>query len=216
MRSGLPTLVRQGLMSVSGVFLSRLCAQIGTHAVSGMGLAQRAVSLVSSCIIGFGQGFSPVCGAAYGAGRMDRLRDAYRFCMRLLTVSLLILGAAAFFFSPLLAHFAPDGPSARFFSLALRAQSLVFFAQGAVILMNMLTQSMGLPLRASLVASGRQGYILIPLLLILPRLFGEWGLILAQPLSDLVSLVIGWLLTRKITGSKTPAKSRADSPTPSA
>ena len=81
-------------------------------------------------------------------------------------------------------------------ALVLRAQAPVFFAQGAVILMNMLTQSMGQTLRASLIATSRQGTVFLPLLLLLPRFFGKTGLLLAQPASDLVSLPLCLLLTR--------------------
>ena len=63
-----------------------------------------------------------------------------------------------------------------------------------------LTQSMGLPVRASLIASGRQGYVLIPLLMVLPRLFGVAGIIIAQPVSDLVSLLLSWALISGFTG----------------
>ncbi len=209
MRFGTPTLARQGLMSVSGVMLSRTCAQIGAPAVAGMGFALRAVNLVSSTIIGFGQGFSPVCGAACGAGRLDRVQEAYRFCLRLLTAALLALGAAVFFLAPgLLSRIGAQAEAAQFGALVLRAQSAVFFAQGAVILMNMLTQSMGLTVRASLVACSRQGYVLIALLLLLPRAFGAWGLILAQPSSDLISLGIGWLLTRPLMQKARSARLR--------
>lgn len=202
MRSGAPTLVRQGFMSASGVLLSRGLSRLGESAVTGMGLTLRMVNLVSSAIIGFGQGFAPVCAAGFGAGRMDRVRDAYAFSMRSIVISLLALGGCGFFLGPyLIARFAPDGASAAFGRAALQAHSAVFFAQGAVILMNMLTQSMGLPVRASFIAASRQGYVFIPLLMILPRLFGAWGLILAQPISDLISLAIGWALVNSITGS---------------
>ena len=201
MRSGTPTLVRQGLMSVSGTMLSHALAQFGENAAAGMGLALRAVNLVSSAMIGFSQGLSPVCGANFGAGNTDRVKEAYRFSIRVCTVSLIALGTAVFFFAPaLMSRFAPDAASAAFGTAALRAQSAVFFAQGAVILMNALTQSMGLTVRATLISSGRQGYVLIPLLMLLPRFFDARGLIYAQPASDLLSLAIGWALMMKFTG----------------
>ncbi|MBR5287897.1 MAG: hypothetical protein IKU34_04810 [Clostridia bacterium] len=201
MRSGTPTLVRQGLMSVSSVLLSRSCALLGTAAVAGMGAAQRVLGLVSACIIGFLQGFSPVCGAAYGAGQAQRVKESYVFCRRVLLLSLLAAGVVVFFAAPsLMSRIAPDAQSARFGALVLRAQSAVLCAQGAVLLMNALTQSMGLPVRASLIASGRQGYLLIPLLMVLPRFFGIAGIIIAQPVSDLLSLFIGWALVSGFTG----------------
>ena len=74
----------------------------------------------------------------------------------------------------------------------------MLFAQGAVVLFNMLTQSLGLTVRAALVATSRQGFVLIPLLLLLPRRFGETGLILCQSVSDVLSLLLALALTRGI------------------
>lgn len=197
MRSGLPTLLRQGLMSVSSVLLSRVSGGFGDTALAGMGLAVRAAALVSSAVIGFGQGFQPVCGFAFGAGRMERVREAYRFCQRCVVIALMLLGAAVFLLArPLLACLGSEAAVVDFAAAALRAQSAVFFAQGAVIVMNMLTQAMGLTARAALVATSRQGFVFIPLLLILPRRFGQTGLILCQSVSDILSLGLCLLLCR--------------------
>ena len=198
MRSGLPTLLRQGLMSLSGAMLSRISASFGSAALAGMGLCVRLLSLISSAVIGFGQGFQPVCGFAFGAGDMQRIRRAYQFCMRCIVLSLLALGAFLFYLAPsLLNPFSAEPSAAEFAQKALRIQSIVLFAQGAVIMMNMLTQAMGLTIRASVIATSRQGFVLIPLLLILPRLFGETGLLLSQSISDLLSLLLCFLLSRR-------------------
>ncbi|MGN0775787.1 MAG: MATE family efflux transporter [Candidatus Ventricola sp.] len=203
MRSGLPTLLRQGLMSVSSILLTRQSAAFGAAALAGMGLCVRAAALVASAVIGFGQGFQPVCGVAFGAGDMERVRSAYRFCLRCVTVALLFAGAAVFLFArPLLLRFGPEEDVLAFASSALRAQSVVFFAQGAIIMMNMLTQALGLTVRASLVAASRQGFVFIPLVLLLPRLLGQAGLILCQSVSDVLSLLLCFLITRgALTGS---------------
>ncbi|MBQ8618091.1 MAG: MATE family efflux transporter, partial [Clostridia bacterium] len=79
---------------------------------------------------------------------------------------------------------------------ALRAQSAVLFAQGAVIMMNMLAQAAGMTLRASIVATSRQGFVLIPLLWLLPRFLGLNGLILSQSVSDVLSLALCLLVMR--------------------
>ena len=83
MRSGLPSLLRQGTTSLSAVLLSRICAGFGAHALSGMGLAVRVCTLYSSALIGFGQGFQPVCGVNLGAGKLSRLwRNPCAECRR--------------------------------------------------------------------------------------------------------------------------------------
>ena len=203
MRSGLPTLLRQGLMSISSILLTRQSASFGAAALAGMGLCVRAAALISSAVIGFGQGFQPVCGVAFGAGDMQRVRSAYRFCLRCVVFALLIIGAAVFCLArPLLALFGPKEDVLEVASAALRAQSVVFFAQGAVIMMNMLTQALGLTVRASVVAASRQGFVFIPLLLLLPRLMGQSGLILCQSVSDVLSLLLCFFVTRgALTGS---------------
>lgn len=197
MRSGAPTLLRQGLTSISSGMLTRIASAYGEAALAGIGLSVRALSLISAATIGFGQGFQPVCGAAYGAGHTDRMLSAYRFCMRSVVITLAAVGAALFFLSrSLLALFSPDAQTLEMANSALRAQSIVLFAQGAVIMINMLAQAAGMTLRASIVAASRQGFVLIPLLWLMPRFFGLNGLILSQSVSDLLSLALCLLVMR--------------------
>ena len=202
MRSGLPTLLRQGATSVSAALLSRVSAGFGAPVLAGMGLCARAIMPFTSAVIGFGQGFQPVCGAAFGAKQTARCQEAYRFCQRVAIAFSLAAGLAFFVFAPALAaRFAPDAQSAEAARRALRLQSVAFPAQSAVILMTMLTQAMGLTLRASLVATSRQALFFLPLLAVLPRLFGLWGLLACQSASDLAALGFSLALTRRLRGS---------------
>lgn len=148
-----------------------------------------------------------------GAGNIERVKEAYAFCMKAVVLALLALGALLFpFVKFLLYRLGMEAHIASFGARVLRAQSVVLFAQGAIILMNMLAQSMGRPARATLVASSRQGIFLIPLLLILPSLFGEAGLVLAQSMSDLISLPFCWLITRRLISERS-VKCSSSSPT---
>ena len=202
MRSGLPTLLRQGATSVSAALLSRVSAGFGAPVLAGMGLCARAIMPFTSAVIGFGQGFQPVCGAAFGAKQTARCQEAYRFCQRVAIAFSLAAGLAFFIFAPApAARFAPDAQSAEAARRALRLQSVAFPAQSAVILMTMLTQAMGLTLRASLVATSRQALFFLPLLAVLPRLFGLWGLLACQSASDLAALGFSLALTRGLRGS---------------
>ena len=197
MCSGAPTLLRQGVASLSAALLTRVSASFGPAVLAGMGLSTRILNLIAAATIGFGQGFQPVCGTAFGAGMGERIRKAYRFSMRIVLFSLAAIGAALFFLSGhVLVVLSADTQAFDTAKSALRAQSITLFAQGAVIMMNMLTQAMGLTLRASIVATSRQGFVLIPVLFVLVRLFGLRGLILSQSVSDLVSLFLCWLVTR--------------------
>lgn len=197
-KNGLPTLLRQGAASLSLAMSTRIAAGFGAPVLAGAGIAARAGALITSAAIGFGQGFQPVCGVNFGAGKTERVREAYRFCLRVIMVSLGIVGAVCFFCSDaLLSVFHAEAEVAAVASQFLRTQSVVFFAQGAVIMMNMLTQSIGMTARAALVATSRQGIFLIPLLLTLPRLFGLGGFILCQSIADVLALLFSWCVARK-------------------
>ena len=214
-RYGLPTLLRQGLMSVSSALLRRTAAGFGEAALGGRVLAVRALALISSAIIGFGQGFQPVCGANAGAGRMDRVRESFFFCLRALIPALLLAGMGLFFLAqPLLSLLGAPEEAAAFGARVLRWQSPVLAAHGVVVLANMLTQSQGRTVRAALIATSRQGLFFIPLLLTLPRLLGETGLVLCQSASDVLSLLLTVLLLRgTLTGSACARCGCSDAPT---
>lgn len=203
MRSGLPVLVRQGLTSAAAAVSSRAASGFGQAALAGTGLAARAIMLISSAVIGFSQGFQPVIGYAAGRDDMENARKSGRVLLKYVIVSLALVGAALYAFAPgLLALFQPEAEVLRIAAKSLRAQSVVLFAQGAVIAMTMLTQALGMTVRGSVVAASRQGFVLIPLLLILPRAFGLSGLILCQSVSDVLSLILCLILTRPaLTGS---------------
>lgn len=196
MRSGLPVLIRQGLTSAAAAVSARAASGFGEAALAGTGLAARAIMLISSAVIGFSQGFQPVIGCAAGSGDMKNARRSGRMLLYDVVIALLAAGALLYVFAPrLLAPFQPEAAVLDIAVRSLRAQSAVLFAQGAVIAMTVLTQALGMTVRGSVVAASRQGFILIPLLLILPRLFGLTGLLLCQSVSDLLSLALCLAIT---------------------
>ena len=207
--AGLPTLFRQGAACLCSILLNRTCAQFGTPVLVGMGLAVRTSALVSACVIGFGQGLQPVCGTNFGAGQLGRCQEAYSFCQKitfaaLFPAGLLLFGQAV----PLLRLFGAEEAAVQFGASCLRAQSLAFFAQGALVLMTVLTQSMGLTTRASFIAVSRQAFFL-PLLLALPRWMGQNALIFSQSAADLLALFFSFLLTRGLFSDSSQQKKAA-------
>ena len=157
-----------------------------------MSIVARFMMFINASLIGFGQGFQPVCGFNFGAKRYDRVLEAYWFCVRVAVAMLSVFGVAAFLFSrPIVTAFRrEDMQVIQVGSLALRLQVLTMPFQAWVIMVNMLTQSIGYGFRASLVAMGRQGIFLVPLLLILPRFWGVLGVQAAQPIADLFTFLL--------------------------
>lgn len=190
--AGMPTLGRQGLASVASVLLNVASSGFGDAAVAAMSIVTRIMMFINSALIGFGQGFQPVCGFNFGAGRYDRVLEAYFFCRRVALVFLLVMGVIMFAIStPIMRLFRKeDAEVIRIGALALKMQCCLLPFQSYTIIGNMLTQSIGYSFRATLTAISKQGLFFIPAILILPPLLGIPGLQLAQPVADGLTFVL--------------------------
>ena len=134
----------------------------------------------NSALIGFGQGFQPVCGTNYGAGKRTRVRQAFYFCIRLGCGAVAALSVLAFAFAPQLIQLFRDDADVVIISTAvLRAQCLTLVLTVWIILCTMLLQTIGMAWQASVVAAARQGLFLIPVVFILPNLLGQYRIILS-------------------------------------
>ena len=76
---GFPSLGRQGIASISTILLNTAAGVHGDAAIAAMSIVTRFIMFINSSIIGFGQGFQPVCGFSYGAGKYSRVREAFGF-----------------------------------------------------------------------------------------------------------------------------------------
>ncbi len=190
--AGMPTLGRQGLASVASVLLNVASSGFGDAAVAAMSIVTRIMMFINSALIGFGQGFQPVCGFNFGAKRYDRVLEAYFFCRRVALVFLFVMGVIMFAVStPIMRLFRrEDAEVIRIGALALKMQCVLLPFQSYTIIGNMLTQSIGYSFRATLTAISKQGLFFIPAILILPSLLGIPGLQLAQPVADGLTFVL--------------------------
>lgn len=200
LHAGLPSFCRQGLASAAAVILNFAAGPYGDAAIAAMSIVTRFMMFINSSLIGFGQGFQPVCGFNFGAERYDRVLEAFWFCVKVAVIMLTVFGVVSFGISrPIITAFRrEDLQVIEIGTLALRLQLLTMPFQAWVIMVNMLTQSIGYGFRASLVAMGRQGLFLIPALLILPKMFGILGLQMAQPIADMMTFVLATVIVSGI------------------
>ena len=197
-RCGLPTLCRQGLSSLSTICLNRMAGLYGADAaIAAMSVATKITSLAYSAVLGFGQGFQPVCGFNFGAGLYSRVKRAYWFCVKVGTVFLLAVSALGFWLAPQLVELFSDDPAVlRIGVVSLRLQWVSFPLVAWITLSNMLLQNIGKVGRASFLSMARQGIFFIPLVVLLPlalsRIPGMSALLgvqLAQPLADVCTFI---------------------------
>ena len=190
--SGLPALFRQGLAAVSTLLLNQMAGMMGGDAaIAGMSVVTRVLMLLSSAMIGFGQGYQPVCGFNYGAGLYARVKEGFYFCVKYGTIFLTAMSALCLAFAPQIVGFFRDDPAViAVGTVALRAQAVTLPLMATIVLANMMLQSMGKGLKASITSSSRNGIFFIPLILILPRFFGLFGVEITQACADVLSFML--------------------------
>lgn len=189
---GLPSLVRQGLISVVSVCVNNLAAQYGDPAVAAFSVVNRVMALVLAALLGFGQGFQPVCGFNYGAKLFDRVRRAFRFSVLVATVYSLVISALGLLLAPdvIRVFRAEDVEVVAIGTQVLRYQCLSFPLVGFVVIANMYLQNTRQTVSATLVAIARHGLFYIPLLYVGSVFFGLQGMVVAQPIADVFSIAM--------------------------
>ena len=188
---GIPALFRQGLAAVATVLLNRAAGVYGHAAIAGMSVTTRVTMFVSSALIGFGQGYQPVCSFNYGAEKKERVREGYFFCVRYGTIFLTVMAVFCFIFSPqIIAFFRNDPEVIAVGKVALRWQAAALPLLACIVITNMMLQSIGKGVKASITASARSGIFFIPLILILPRVFGLLGVEMTQAVADILSVSV--------------------------
>ena len=188
MATGFPSLLRQGLNSLTTVLLNSRCGVYGDAAVAAMSIVSRIVFFTFSIALGVGQGFQPVSAYNYGARKYSRIREGYRFTA-MLAEGIILVGVTILivFASPLIRLMRDDPEVIEIGTRALRLQALSNLFLPPCMVTEMLYQSTGHRAGATMLSALRSGLLFIPSLLILSSVRGLAGIQEAQPLSVVLS-----------------------------
>ncbi len=188
MATGFPSLLRQGLNSLTTVLLNSRCGIYGDAAVAAMSIVSRIVFFTFSIALGVGQGFQPVSAYNYGARKYSRIREGYRFTA-ILAEGIILVGVTILvvFASPLIRLMREDPEVIEIGTRALRLQALSNLFLPPCMVTEMLYQSTGHRAGATMLSALRSGLLFIPSLLILSSVRGLAGIQEAQPLSVVLS-----------------------------
>ncbi len=197
---GTPSLARQGLASISTIFLNVSAGNYGDAAIAGMSIVSRIGMFINSFLIGFGQGFQPLCGFNYGAGLYARVRQGFWFSVKVGFIFLLCCSVAGMGYAEeIVALFRKGDPLViETGSAALRWQLITYPLGAWIILSNMMLQTIRKSVRATVLASARQGLFFIPLIFILPYYLGLQGVEMCQAVSDMFTFVLAVPLTGSV------------------
>ncbi|MCM1185857.1 MAG: MATE family efflux transporter [Lachnoclostridium sp.] len=188
---GAPNFSRQGIIGIASVLLNVAAADFGEATIAAFTVSSRVAALGYMVMIGFGQGFQPICAMNYGAKKYDRVRKAFRLTVGIGT-TLMIIAAASFavFAKPLIGMFLADDEVIRTGAVILRYQCISFPFLAFYAVSGMYMQNCGKYMTALVISIARQGIFYIPLLFALGAVFGDFGLYIVQPVSDILSFAL--------------------------
>ena len=188
---GIPASLGSLMMSVSQIIMNGQMATFGDMAVAGIGVASKVIMITGMLCIGFGQGVQPLLGFCIGAKLWARFSKIMRFSMVFALSLSIIMTVICYAFSEKLIRIFITDPAALDYGVRfLRILLTTSFLFGIFYVLANALQAAGAATAALIVNLSRQGIIYIPALFLLKSLLGENGLVWAQPVADLLSMVI--------------------------
>lgn len=193
---GAPDLFRSGLLSTANILLNNAAAVYGDAPLAGMNVTTKIVNIMILVLMGFGQGYQPMCGYCFGAKLYKRVKEGFWFTMWVCVGWLTLLSIIGYIAAPqLIAIFRADDPETiEIGSRILRSHVLILPFATVTVVGNMLFQSCGKAVKSGLIALSRNGLALIPAILLMPRIMGLTGVVWAQPVADFATFLLGLIL----------------------
>lgn len=194
---GIPSFLRQSLGCVATVLLNWGAAKFAlpgqeASTIAAFAVVSRIMMFAMSIILGFGQGFQPVCGYNWGAKRFDRVKASYLFTIKTSTLAIIAMSVTGIIFAPeIVAFFRDEDPILiEIGARVLRWQCLAFPLVGLTTPTNMLLQNICRTLPATILAMSRQGLFFIPAILIVPQIWGIRGLEATMAIADTCTFLL--------------------------
>ena len=195
---GLPNFARQGITSLSLVLLNMVAAGFGEEVIAALTVSSRVAAVAYMLVIGWGQGFQPICAMNYGAGQYERVRKAFKYNVRVGTVFMSVSAVILYVFARELTGLLSRNKDVINTSVdILRIQCLTlplmaYFATG-----SMYMQNIGRYYTALIISISRQGIFYIPALFLLTLSLGQKGLYMVQPVADVLAFLLTAAVVRK-------------------
>ncbi|WP_125140794.1 MATE family efflux transporter [Clostridium transplantifaecale] len=206
---GIPTLIFQLLTSLSITLINMQAGEYGDSVIAGMGAVTRIISMGSLMVFGFIKGFQPIAGYSYGAKKYDRLQKAIKTSILWSTIFCAIFGLVmALFPTAIISQFTKgDAEMIRVGQSALRANGISFILFGFYTVYSSLFLALGKAREGFILGACRQGLCFVPVILLLPHIWGLGGILYAQPAADVISAVIAVAMAvslhRELANAKT-------------
>lgn len=190
---GSTTCLRSVCNVVSSILINRIAGSFSTAALAAVSVANRVLEFPFAVILGFSQGCQPIVGFNWGAKRLDRVKETMRISMIFSIVGSVLFAVVLFVFAePLVGIFnkEADLEVLRLGILCARLQCVTLVIHSMESVICMFYAGTGKAKLSLLMATARQGYCFIPVVLVVPFLFGAEGVAACQACADFLMLAV--------------------------
>lgn len=192
-KAGLPSLLRQGLASISGGILNNVTKPFGDAAIASISVVNRYSNFVTCVGMGIGQGLQPVAAYNYAVKEYGRVRKGTWFTIGFSLAIVSVLAVLTLVFPDTIVRWFNQDPEViEMGTLALRYAAISLFFSPAFVVASMMFQSIRKSMIASILAALRSGLAFIPTIFLLVYAcgLGFHGIALSQPVADFISFLI--------------------------
>lgn len=192
---GFPAILTQVATPVGQVFVTRAMAAYGEAAVAGMAIAGRLTPVAFGVIFALTGAIGPIIGQNFGAGRMDRVKQAFRDGVLFTALVILVVSALMYVLrAPIADLFHAEGLTRDLVYLFCGPLTLLFFFNGVIFVANAACNNLGKPFLPTLVNWGRNTIGTLPLVVWLGGIYGAPGVLFGQAIGGVVFAAIAWWL----------------------
>ena len=196
---GMPNFLRQSITSIALILLNITAAKYGDSLLAALTVSSRISAIAYMIMIGWSQGFQPICAMNYGAKKYTRVKDAFKLTSIIGSIFLIFSAIFLYIFSnELVRTMTADSEVVSISVLILHMQCITLPFVGFFAVSSMLLQNTGKYLMASILSVSRQGIFFIPLLYILSGLFSQYGIYLLQPIADILSFALAVFMVKSV------------------
>lgn len=186
-KMGMPTFLKSASMSVASTVTNNVASGFGDYALAAMSVGNKSMKFIESVIMGFSNGIQPIIGFSWGAKKYKRVRESFRFVVVIGMAMSVVLGVIFIFLAPNVIKIFASADDPQIISmgtLVLRSQLVVLTAHMMVMIASGLFQALGRATSATVLALSRSVLLLIPMALILPKIFDVNGLACSRAAAD--------------------------------
>ena len=196
---GMPNFSRQSITSIALILLNITAAKYGDSLLAALTVSSRISAIAYMIMIGWSQGFQPICAMNYGGKKYSRVQEAFKLTAIIGSIFLIFSAIFLYVFSnELVKTMTADSEVISISVQILHMQCITLPFVGFFAVSSMLLQNIGKYLMASILSISRQGIFFIPLLYILSGLLSQYGIYLLQPLSDVLSFALAVFMVRSV------------------